>query len=64
MSEHHVQARGMDESEEVFDVIFPSGNESSEVVHPGKEPLYFPAAAIATQRAAVLRFAAAFAAVG
>jgi hypothetical protein len=54
MSEHHVQAGEMYESEEVFDVVFPSGNESSEVVHPGKEPLYFPSFAIAAQLASIL----------
>ena len=49
-----MQACEMDEAEEVFDVVFPSGNESSEVVHPGKEPLYFPSIAIAAQLAAIL----------
>jgi hypothetical protein len=34
MSEHHVEAREMDEAEEVFDVVFPSDDESAEVVHP------------------------------
>lgn len=36
MTEHDVQAGEMDETEEVFDVVFLSSNESSEVVHPGK----------------------------
>jgi len=54
MPEHHVQAGEMDEAEEVFDVVFPSSNESSEVVHPCKEPLYFPSSAIAAQLAAIL----------
>jgi hypothetical protein len=56
MSEHHVWAGGMDESEEVFDVVFPSCNESSEVVHPGKETLYSPPSAIAAQLVAILSF--------
>ena len=54
MSEHHVKACEMDEAERVFDVVFPAGNESSEVVHPGKEPLHFPSFAIAAQLAAIL----------
>jgi hypothetical protein len=49
-----MQACEMDESEEVFDVVFPSCNESSEVVHPGKEPLHFPSFAIAAQLSAIL----------
>jgi hypothetical protein len=32
MFEHHVKASEMDESEEVFDMVFPSGNESTEVL--------------------------------
>jgi hypothetical protein len=35
-------------------VVFPSGNESSEVVHPGKEPLHFPSFAMAAQFAGIL----------
>jgi len=31
-----VKAGEVDEAEEVLDVVFPSGNESAEVVHPGK----------------------------
>jgi hypothetical protein len=42
-----VEASEVDESEEVLDVIFPSGDESAEVVHPCKEPLDFPAPSIA-----------------
>jgi hypothetical protein len=47
MSEHHVEAGELYESEEVLDVVFPSWDESAEVMHPGKEPLYFPSSAIA-----------------
>jgi hypothetical protein len=54
MSEHHLETGELDESEEVFDVIFPSSNESSEVVHPCEEPLHFPSFAIATQLSAIL----------
>ena len=49
-----MDAGELNESEEVFDVVFPSCNESSEVVHPCKEPLYFPSFAIAAQLAAIL----------
>ena len=54
----------MDEAEEVLDMVFPSGDESAEVVHPGKEPLYFPAPAIAPQPASILSSAFAPAPVG
>lgn len=47
----------MDESEEVLDVIFPSGDEAAEVVHPGEEPFHFPAPAVAAQLAAILGLA-------
>lgn len=57
MSEHHLKAGKVDEAEEVFDVIFPAGDESSEGVHPGEEPLDFPAAAIASQRSSILGLA-------
>ena len=46
MSEHHLEAGKMHEAEEVFDVVFPSGDEAAEVVHPGEEPLDFPSAAV------------------
>jgi hypothetical protein len=49
-----VQTCEMNESEEVFDVVFPSCNEPSKVVHPGKEPLHFPSFAIATQLTTIL----------
>lgn len=48
----------MDEAEEVLDVVFPAGDESAEVVHPGKEPLDLPSSLVAPQWAAVLRLAA------
>ena len=46
----------MDHAEVVFDVIFPAGDESAEVVHPCKEPFHLPASAIAARRAPVLSF--------
>ena len=54
MSEHHVEACETYESQEVLDVIFPSRDESAEVVHPGGEPLHFPSFAVAPQLAPVL----------
>src|SRR3974377_493194 len=57
MPEQELQARQVGEAEEVLDVVFPAGDEASEVVHPGKQPLDFPAPAIATQRSSVLRLA-------
>src|SRR5450755_4538244 len=58
MPEQHLQAGEVDEAEEVLDVIFPSGDESAEVVHPGEQPLHFPTFLVASQRASVLRLAA------
>ena len=48
----------MYEAEEVVDVVFPSGDESAEVVHPGKEPLDLPSSLVASQWASVLRLPA------
>ena len=47
----------MDESEEVFDVIFPPSDEPSEVVHPGEEPFDLPALFVTAKLAPVLGFA-------
>ena len=46
----------MDEAEEVFDVVFPSGDEQAEVLHPCEEPFHFPSSAISAQFASVLSF--------
>ena len=54
MSEQYEEASELREAEEVFDVVFPSSDESSEVVHPGEEPFHFPASAVAAQLPAVL----------
>jgi hypothetical protein len=53
----------MDEAEEVPDMVFPSGDKAAEVMHPGKEPLHFPASSIAAQFAAILSSAFASASV-
>jgi hypothetical protein len=54
MSEQQVEAGKVDEAEEVLDVVFPSSDEAAEVVHPGEEPLHFPAFSITAQLAAIL----------
>ena len=54
----------MDEAEEVFDVVFPSGDQTAVVLHPGKEPFDFPSAAITAQRASILGLALAVGPVG
>ena len=48
----------MDKAEEVFDVVFPSSDESAKVVHPGEKPLHFPSSLVAAQLASILRLAA------
>ena len=53
-----MDASELDESEEVFDVELPSGDESPEVVHPGEEPFYLPSLLVATKLSPVLCFAA------
>ena len=47
----------LDETEEVFDMELPSGDESPEVVHPGEEPFYLPSLLVATKLSPVLSFA-------
>jgi hypothetical protein len=36
MSEQQVKAGDLRKAEEVLDVVFPSGDEAAEAVHPGK----------------------------
>jgi hypothetical protein len=57
MSEHPFDACELDESEEVFDVELPSGDEPSEVVHLGEEAFDLPAPLVASKLAPVLGFA-------
>jgi len=57
MPEQKVKTGKVDEAEEVFDAVLPAGDEAAEVVHPGKEPFYFPASAIAAQFTSILGFA-------
>src|ERR1035437_3384516 len=64
MPEQHDEACKLDEAEEVFDVVFPSCDQASIVLHPGKEPFHLPTTAVATQRAPVLRLPLAVGSVG
>jgi len=54
MSAQDEEAGEVGEAEEVFDVIFPSGDEPAVVLQPGEEALDLPSAAIAAQCAFVL----------
>ncbi len=54
----------MDEAEEVFNVVLPSGDESAEVVHPGEQPFHSPSPAVAPQLASILSLLSATAPVG
>ncbi len=54
----------MDEAEEVFDVVFPTGDEAAVVLHPGKDAFDLPSAPVAAQRAAILCHVLAIASVG
>lgn len=64
MSEHHMKAGEMDEAEDVFDVVFPSSDESAEIVHPGEQPFHFPSPAITAQLASIPSLLSATAPVG
>jgi len=64
MFEQHDEAGKLYESEEVFDVVFPSCDQSAVVLHPGKEPFHFPASSVAAQWPAVLCFLLAAGSVG
>jgi len=45
-------------------MVFPSCDQSAVVLHPGEEPFDFPTAAVAAQRAAILRLLLAVGSVG
>lgn len=59
-----MKAGEMDEAEEVFNVVLPTGDESAEVLHPGEQPLHFPSSAIAPELPSILSLASATAPVG
>ncbi len=44
----------MDETEEIFDVVLPARYQAAEGLHPGKQPLDFPASAVAAELTAIL----------
>ena len=52
----------MNEAEEVFNVVFPSGDEPTEVMQPREKSLHLPAMAVAAQLAPILCFYLALAA--
>ena len=54
----------MYEAEKVFDVVFPSRDEASVVLHPGKNPFNLPSAPVAPQRSAILGLLLAVGSVG
>jgi hypothetical protein len=56
MLERHVKACEMNEAEKVFEVVFPSGNKSGEILHPYEEPFHLPSPAISLQIASILSF--------
>ena len=54
MFEQHEQACQLNEAEEVFDVVFPSRDESAVVLHPCEDSLDLPSAPVTPQRSAIL----------
>src|SRR5271163_226829 len=54
MFEYHEQAGQLNEAEEVFDMVLPSGDKAAEVMHPGKQPFHLPSSAIAAQGTSIL----------
>ena len=55
MPENNDETAELKHTEEIGFMIFPTANQAAEIVEPGEEPLDSPAAAVATQFAAVLR---------
>src|SRR5713226_2517215 len=55
MSQEDDGAGEMDHADEVLQGVFPAYCETAEVLEPSKQTFYFPAAAVATQRASILR---------
>jgi hypothetical protein len=64
MSKQEQHAGELGEAEEVFDLVFPSSDKPSEVVHPGEEPFHFPTSSVASQLPSILRLLFAVPAVG
>jgi len=59
-----VQAGKSNEAEEILDVIFPSSDETTEGMHPGKKSFYLPSSSISAQWSPILGFSFPFAPVG
>ena len=57
MVKQQMETSKVHEAEKVVDVVFPSHDQTAKLVHPGKQPFYFPAPAITAQRATVLGLA-------
>jgi hypothetical protein len=47
MPEQEVKASELNKTEEVLDVVLPSGDEAAEVVHPSEESFHFATATVA-----------------
>ena len=58
------EASKVNEGEEISIFDFPASNGPSEILHPGKEPLYFPAAFVSPERTSILVLLFAVGAVG
>src|SRR5208283_4258290 len=54
MSEKDKGTAKLEESEEVFGVAFPSGDQTAEVMQPGEEAFHFPALAVAAHPSLVI----------
>jgi len=54
MAEKDKGTAKLEESEEVFGVVFPSGDEAAEVMQPGEKAFHFPAFAVATHPSLVV----------
>jgi hypothetical protein len=54
MSEEHESTGEGKKAEKVIGVVFVAGDQSAEMVQPGKEPFDLPAFAIAAQRASIV----------
>lgn len=54
MPEEDYSAAEVEESSEVFSMIFPPDDETSEVVEPGEESLDLPTSFVSTERSSIL----------
>jgi hypothetical protein len=58
MPEQEAKAGQLNKAEDL-DVVLPSGDEAAELVHPGEEPLDFPATTITAELPSILSLASA-----